>query len=151
MCHTYVCVRFRKYMPKGVSGVVIAKTFCPARYTWNCLVEFHTVLCWDLHRRWWGEFNCGLISDWGSTVQTSCEVQRFFYTKFTVGSLPGDKTVDMSNLLSLPYSVEVKNAWNYASNSSYDIMVCLPVPLITIPVLNGDEVKFSTRLENVAA
>jgi hypothetical protein len=132
VCHTYVCVLFGMYVPKGVSGGAVGKTFCPARYAWSYLVEFHAVLRWDLHRRWWGEFNCGLIPGWGSTVQTGCEVKRLFYPKGTGSSLPGDKTLDMSDLLSLPYSVEVKNVWRFTSSSSYDIMTCLATTCLSL-------------------
>jgi hypothetical protein len=80
------------------------RTFCLALYTCNCLVEFQAVLCWELNRRRWSEFNCVLIPGWDKrvflfrTVQTGCEVQPLFYPKDTAFSLPQDKTLDMSNL-----------------------------------------------------
>jgi len=85
-------------VPKGVSGCV-QKDVLPC----NCLVEFHAILCWDLNRRWWGEFSCVLIPGWDKrvfllrTVQTGCDVRPLFYPKGTGGSLPEDKTLDMSD------------------------------------------------------
>jgi hypothetical protein len=50
------------------------------------------------------EFNCVLIPGWDKrvfmfrTVQTGCGVQPLFYPKGTGGSLPEDKTREISNL-----------------------------------------------------